>query len=60
VQFTHKIESSEQLQVVNLMGQKATFDILENYPNQLKVRLNAKSGIYLVQFGDNVEKLILN
>ena len=59
VQFPHKIASSEQLRVLNLMGQEVAFDVLENYPNQLKVRLNAKPGIYLVQFDQSVKKLIL-
>lgn len=57
--FAKKIEKPELLQITNLNGQAVKFEISEKSNNQLKVRLNAPPGIYLLRLGSVSKKVIV-
>lgn len=59
LKFDKKIEMPEGLQITNLNGQTVNFEISEKTKNQLKVRLNAPPGVYLVRLGSVSKKIIV-
>lgn len=59
LKFDKKIEMPEGLQITNLNGQAVDFKISEKTDNQLKVRLNAPPGVYLLRLGSRSEKIVV-